>query len=608
MLKFIKSLLAILLSLTLSVVILAVVIGAMIVGSVSYFAPGVEAPKMGTYLEINLSDEITDAPRELPLINLRKLAIEDSSPLSLLSVLRALESAADDPNITALSLRLDGEYHLPLALAEELRDAVGRFRATSGKPVYSYSQSYTQSNYYLATIADSLFVEPLGAIEWQGVATNGIYYGDLFKELGVGVEAFRPKACQYKSAVEPYILARQSDESREQSQRLVDELWRGIVGEVATARKIDGERLRSLAQSEIMIGSEVALNERLVDRVAHYDEYEAALERCGIIRKKRGELQCITLQNYSLMQLQSQESAEVEAEVVGGNTVGVIYADGVIMDGRSESGSDPIVGSQSLCRMLRRARYDKDMKAVVLRVNSPGGSALAADVMWREVELLRKSKPVVVSMGSYAASGGYYISAPADMILADRYTLTGSIGVYSLMFDYAETMSKNLKVNIDGVVSEPSADFGRSPRKLNAAERQAMLRGVDEVYSSFTDKVAEGRNLPIGVVATLAGGRVWSGVEAAACGLVDSNGGLHSAISLAVDRSSLAKGDFRVVEVKAERSGLDMLYSMVGAELRAMIPFAWAKSAMSHAAVSQLNMAQGAERGLIMHHPESIEF
>ncbi|MFI3269186.1 MAG: signal peptide peptidase SppA [Rikenellaceae bacterium] len=598
MLKFFKSLFIILLSLCASVVLFALIIGGVIIGSVSYFAPSVEAPKRGSVLEINMSEEISDSPRQLPLFNLRKLSIEESSPLSLLSVLRAIEGAADDPNITALSLRLDGEYRLPLALAEELRGALERFRKSSGKPIYSYSQSYTQSNYYLATVADSLFLEPLGEIEWQGVAINSYYYGDLLRELGVGVEAFRPEACRYKSAVEPYLLSSQSEESREQSQRLVDELWRGVVGEVAEARGVDVAQLKSLAQSEILISSEVALRQHLIDRIAYRDQYDAALERCGVVRKKRGELQRISLLNYSLLQQQNLDLAAVESGGDGGNKVAVIYADGVIMSGRSEGGNDPVVGSQTLCSMLRRARADKSIKSVVLRVNSPGGSALAADVMWREVDLLQKTKPVIVSMGSYAASGGYYISAPADMIIADNYTLTGSIGVYGLLFNYAESLSKNLKINIDGVGSEPSADFGRTPRKLNAAERSALNRSVDEIYTSFSDKVASGRNLPIGVVGNISGGKVWSGKEAVACGLADDNGGLHKAIALAIERSSLKKGDYQIIEMDQERSGLQMLYSMVGAQINALTP----------KELQQLTLTQKQKSGLIMQIPNIVWF
>ncbi len=598
-----KSLFAILLSLIISLVLFIVALAAIVVGVVGYIAPAIKSPEQGSVLEINLSEEISDSPLKMPLINLRKMSIEPGSSLSLLSTLRALEAAAADPNITALSLRMDGENHPSLALAEELRDAIVLFKESSGKPVYGYSQSYSQSAYYLASVADSLFVEPLGGIEWKGIATSGYYYGDLFKEIGVGVEAFRPAKCLYKSAIEPYTLASQSSESREQSQRLVDELWRGVVGQLSKSRNVSSQVLRQLAQEEVLIDSSHAQKSGLVDVVGYYDEYEQAFERCGVMRgDKDGRLRRITLLDYSLLQQQNLDTSS-SMTALSGSKIGVIYADGMIMDGRSEGGSDPIVGSETLCGLLRKAKDDKSVKAVILRVNSPGGSALAADAMWRSVELLRKKKPVVVSMGSYAASGGYYISAPVDMIVANRYTLTGSIGVYSLMFNYAESLSRNLKINIDGVGSEPSADFGRAPRALNAVERTAMLRSVDDVYTTFTTKVAEGRNLPIGVVSTLAGGRVWSGVEAEACGLADAVGGLHKAISIAVDRSSLSQGSYQVVEISNDESGMDLLMSMVGVSLQSLFDMGDMTPAMR-----QLKRVESAPQGLIMHSSERVIF
>ncbi len=604
---FFKSLLAILLSLIVSIVLLFVAIAAITIGAAEYFAPAIKSPKQGSVLEINLSEEISDSPIKMPLINLRKMSIEQGSSLSLLSSLRALEAAAEDPNITALSLRMDGENRPSLAMAEELRDAVARFKTSSGKPVYGYSQSYSQSTYYLASIADSLYVEPLGGVEWQGIASAGYYYGDMLREVGVGVEAFRPEACSYKSAIEPYTSAAPSEESREQSQRLVDELWRGVLDQVSQARNIKTNALKQLAQNEILVESGQALKSGLIDVVGYTDEYEKAFERCGVMRNKDGNLRRVTLFDYSLLQQQALDAQQGSEALLSSKKIGVIYADGVIMDGESEGGSDPIVGSQTLCRLLSKAREDESVKAVILRVNSPGGSALAADAMWREVELLRKEKPVVVSMGSYAASGGYYISAPADMIVANRYTLTGSIGVYSIMFNYAEAMSQKLKINIDGVGSEPSADFGRTPRKLNAAEQAAMRRSVDEVYTAFTTKVSEGRNLPIGVVSTLSGGRVWSGVEAEACGLADAVGGIHKALSIAVDRSSLSKGDYQVVEISNEESGIDMLMSMIGVSISTAFNIGEAIE-VATPAMRQLKRIEAAPKGLIMHAPEQIRF
>ncbi len=607
MATFFKSLFAILMAIIASIVILCVAVVTIIYIGVGALTPAAEEIKCGTLLEINMSEVITDSPRIMPIANLRELSLDSAPSLSLLETLRALESAAEDPNITALSLRMDGMESLGLAMAEELRSAIELFKKSSGKPVYSYSQEYSQANYYLASIADSIYVHPLGGIEWQGIATASYYYGDLLKRLDIGVEAFRPAACKYKSAVEPYTRGSQSDESREQSQRLVDELWRGVAGQVSNARDIDPAELRRLAAEEILIDAKVAMQSSMVDGIAYRDEYDLALERTGIIRNKKGVLRRTTLAKYAYANSLSANSA---LELTGVNKVAIIYVDGVIVDGQSVNGSTQLVGSSTVVSQLRRASIDDDIKTVILRVNSPGGSAMAADVMWREVALLCEKKPVIVSMGSAAASGGYYVSVPSDIIVANRYTLTGSIGVYGLMTDYAGTLSNNLLINIDGAKSEPSADFGRVPRKLNGFERAAMMRSVNEIYDTFTTKVSEGRNLPIGVVMTLAGGRVWSGVEAESCGLIDGVGGLHHAISLAVDRVSLTAGDYQVVELTTEPEGVDLLLSMLGVKIRSMFasdifPSLGVVDALP---LEELKIVTSAPRGLLMHEPEKVKF
>lgn len=547
---FLKQLLAtvagIILSLTLFIIALAVVV----IMVVSYSMPSTTEPlERGTILEINMNELIVDAPQQSPLGGLLSWASAPST--SILSALTAIECAEDDPNITALSLRMDGAQSLSLATASEIRDALIRFRESSAKPIYAYSEDYSQVEYYLSSVADSLYLNPLGSVTWQGVAINSLYFGDLLHEVGVKAEVFRPASCIYKSAVEPYTDNQMSKASREQSKRLADNLWSGILTEVATSRQIEESTLRQLASDQIILEAESAVQNGMVDKIAYIDQYEEALKRLGVLPRKSGEaLRRVSLGSYAATVAMQIE--EINATTNSKGDIAVIYADGTIVDGDRASSSGDEVVSGVVVKQLRRARFDDDVKAVVIRVNSPGGSALASEVICREVELLRAAKPVIVSMGAYAASGGYYISAPADIILANRFTLTGSIGVYGLMFAYEDALRKHLKINLDGVVSSPSADFGFSAREITPVERAAVMRGVESVYTSFKRHVEQGRDLSPATVTTLSGGRVWSGEEATECGLAEDIGGFRKAISLAAERCSLGSGDFQIVEYGGE--------------------------------------------------------
>ncbi len=547
---FLKGLLGALLGILLSIVLF---IGALIffvgVALDSLIPTSLVEVERGSVLEINMDEMVVDAPQMLPLINLSSFSLESTPIVSMLDLLTALDFAAEDPRITAVSLRMDGDQPLSLANAAEIRNALISFRTQSAKPIYAYSESYSQVEYYLASIADTIYINPLGSIEWQGVAINSLYFGDLLSGLGVKVEVFRPEECTYKSAVEPYYRSSMSEQSREQSQRLVDTFWGDIVGDVAASRNITTDDLRTIAKEQIVVDPSAALQYSMVSNIGYRDEYDRALEGAGVVVDD-DEMRLVTLSEYSSMISMSVEQDNMINDV--DDKIAVIYADGTIVDGDRDSATSGYVVSGVVARQLRKARLDDDIRGVVLRVNSPGGSALASDVIWREMSLLRDQKPVIVSMGSYAASGGYYISAPADLILADRYTLTGSIGVYGVLFTFEDALRKNLGISLDGVVSSPSADFGRVAREITPIERAAMMRSTDDVYNAFVDRVARGRKISPAVVEALGGGRVWSGQEAVECGLVDDIGGFKSALGLVIDRCGLSDSKVEIVEMSSE--------------------------------------------------------
>jgi protease-4 len=353
-----------------------------------------------------------------------------------------------------------------------------------------------------------------------------------------------------------------SKENKAQMQTLVDDMWGILVGSIAESRKLDAATLKKLADKLDITQPEDALKYGLVDALIYEDEMNDKFAEYGVEKGADGEYNIISLGEYMTL-------APVLPKF-GAPAVGVIYAEGQIFDGQGE---DDNVYSANLVEVLKKARKDKDIKAVVLRVNSPGGSALASDVIWREVELLRKEKPIIVSMGSYAASGGYYISAGADAIVADKMTLTGSIGVFGLLLEGENMLNKKLGITSDVVKTGAAADFGANimgvgVRKITDLERKTLLRSVDKVYETFTTKVSNGRNLPMDKVLEIAQGRVWSGTRAVELGLADANGGLREAIAVAVDKAGIGE-NFRVTEVLEELSPMAQMMQQLNMQAKA---------------------------------------
>ena len=512
--------------------------------------------KEGSILRIDFSEVINDAPSSDPLAGFDFRTLQSTRQLSLLKVLRTLEAAAADDRIEGIYLRMNGMGGVTgTALIEELREAIELFKQ-SGKFVVSYNETYSQGQYYLASAADRIYLQPEGGMDWSGLSTSLMFYKGLFDKLDLKAEVFRPTVCKYKSAVEPYILDRMSEANREQMQALVDSMWGTIAEAVAASRGIDVEQLNEIADKLQVTLPEDALKYGFVDGLLYEDQMKEVFAELGVEDDGEGNYNFVSLGDYASM-------VGVDLDNLGADRVAVVYADGQIVDG--EGYGDAVYGN-SLAAELADVRRDEKVKAVVVRVNSPGGSALASDVIWREMELLRAEKPVVVSMGSYAASGGYYISCPADVIVADRLTLTGSIGVFGMFLNPIDALKNKLGITIDGVKSNTSAGMG-SIEPLTPAQRASIMRGVDKVYETFTQDVAAGRNLPIEKVLDIAGGRVWCGNDALGIGLIDASGGLKTAIALAVDKAGLGE-DFRVVEVTQQPSGLAAMLSTLNVSVR----------------------------------------
>lgn len=509
-------------------------------------------------LYIDLNENIVDSPAASPLGTFNPETMTFDAPVTLLGALTAIEKAAEDPAIAGICIHQNGAGIIGAANLEELRQAVLRFKE-SGKWVVAYDDIYTQSEYYLASAADIVMMHPYGSFELIGMASTTPFFKGLLDRLDVRVEAIRPTVCKYKSAVEPYILDKMSPANREQMQALTDSMWEVFVGDIAASRNLDTERIKAIAAKlEVSLADE-AKQAGLVDVVCYEDKAVEQMLALGASESYDHRLNRISLGDY-VAKCGEPLSASVDMMPISSKpTVALIYAEGQIVDGAMEV--EGYVYGSTLAEKLQRARYDENTKAVVLRVNSPGGSAIASDIVWREMELLQREKPVVVSMGDMAASGGYYISAPADYIFADRFTLTGSIGVFGMIPDLSKALKNKLGISFDAVgTSESAAGLGFA-RGLTAEERAMFMRGVDNVYEVFTSKVAEGRNMAIDDVLEIAEGRVWSGAMATDIGLVDSYGGLTEAIAKAADMADLK--EFTLYEFRSPMTPFDEWLTML---------------------------------------------
>ena len=521
-------------------------------GISAMFAPEVKGIPEKAILHINLEQSLVDAPSKNPMGSFDFVTMSSTSPLTIYDALRALESAASDERIEGIYINYTGAGTVSLTLLEELRAAIINFKQ-SGKWVVAYNDTYSQGGYYLASVADKIYMQPEGSFDWSGLQMNTIFYKGLIDKLGVDIDILRPTVCKYKSAVEPFFLTEMSDANREQMQELANGMWDVVLDAVSSARGIDKQELNRLADELAIVLPKHALEHKFIDGVKYADQMEELFEEEYGIE----DAEYISLGDYA-------SSLVTDPKRASAPKVAIVYANGEVIDGE---GSDDNIYGYSLSKTLRKVAEDDDIESVVLRVNSPGGSALASDIIWREMENLKAKKPVIVSMGEMAASGGYYISAPADAIVADRSTLTGSIGVFGMIPSFGKAMEDKLGLSVDGVKTNANSGMGNGFSALSPTQYRAMMQGVDRVYERFTSLVAEGRNLTIERVLEIAEGRVWSGEQAQQIGLVDTCGGLMAAIAIAIDKAELGD-NYQIVEVEEEMDGLMAIFNSLNVKVR----------------------------------------
>ena len=468
-------------------------------------------------LSLNLDVQVKDyAPKsEDPLEEILGLNAER---MGLNEVLNAIENAKEDPNIKGISIpSLRGS--LGIAQLASVRDKLNEFKE-SGKFVYAYADVFDQKSYYLASVADSVYLNPFGEIGFSGLGSEVLFFKDLEDKSGVKLEVIRHG--KYKSAVEPFLFNEMSDENREQIHAFLTSIWKEMLNDVAESRQLSIEELNTIADNLSGRNASLALESKLVDGVIYQDIYNEKLKAAmGIAEKKN--VPSVSIGDYI-------STGKGRLKGSGSDRIAVIYAQGDIIYGK---GNEDFIGQELIINALRKARKSSSVKAIVLRVDSPGGSALASELIWREIALTKEEIPVIVSMGNLAASGGYYIACNADRIFAAPTTITGSIGVFGVLPNI-EKFANNIGINAEQVRTNSGAYYSIF-EPMTEAFRTVTTEGVEKVYTTFLERVAEGRSMTVEEVNEVAQGRVWSGAEAIDKGLVDELGTLEDAIAYAAD-------------------------------------------------------------------------
>jgi len=447
----------------------------------------------------------------------------------LVNLKKAIAEAKTNENIKGIYLNA-GLFGAGQAGLLELREALQDFKE-SGKFIIAYDEAYSEGGYFLASVADEIYLNPLGGIDFNGFSSEGIFLKGFFEKVGIKPEVFR--VGEFKSAVEPFILDKMSPENRLQTQYFLDDINRHAIDLIAESRKIAKDSLIRINNQMLVRKPKDAVTYKLATALKYEDEVHSILkEKLGL----KEEDQISTINATDLGGLAKSKN------ITSGNRIAVILAEGEIVDGNVEGA----ISSEKFAKEIRKARKDENIKAIVLRVNSPGGSILASDVIWREMAEAKKAKPLIVSMGEVAASGGYYISAPADTIVAQPNTITGSIGIFGILFNVQELVNDKLGVTTDVVSTGELSDFGNMARPLTEVERTIIQSSVEDGYETFISRVAEGRGMHPDSVRKVASGRVWTGTQAKARGLVDVLGGLDTAIGIAAAKIKAGE-DYRVV-------------------------------------------------------------
>ncbi len=478
-----------------------------------------------------------------------KLVMGYSGPekiTGLNDILENLEKAAKDDNIAGIYLDLS-DIPSGISTIDEIRNELLNFKK-SEKFIWAYGEVLSQKSYYLASVADKIFLNPQGGIDFKGVASEMVFLKGLLEKLDVKMQIIRHG--KFKAATEPLFLDKMSPENRKQITELITDIWENMVDGISEERKIGKVELNNIADSLKIQTAQDALKYKLVDQLVYKDELLDEMKKKLAIDAKK-KIQYVTMDKYTdVVVTKKQENLK--------HKIAVIYASGSIGGGE---GDDQSIGSEKTSKALRKAREDEKVKAIVFRINSGGGSALASDVIWREIDLARKVKPVVASFGDVAASGGYYIACAATKIIADPTTITGSIGVFGVIPNFQGLFSKKLGITFDWAMTNKNGDYIPVMKPLSTYQTMLLQREVDHIYEGFTGKVAAGRNLDISKVDSIGQGRVWSGSDAKTIGLIDDFGGLTKAIEVAAELAKTT--DYHLISLPEQKEWFEELIDQI---------------------------------------------
>ncbi|MFN8310279.1 MAG: signal peptide peptidase SppA [Chitinophagales bacterium] len=507
-----------------------------IIGMVS-MASKDEKPVMeaNSVLKLDLNYEIPEKTESNPFAAFDFNTMKPKKATGLQEILESIRAAAADSKIKGIYLPM-GINPNGMATLEAIREELKAFRK-SGKFVYAYGEMVSQKSYYVSSVADKIMINPNGGMEITGFGREIMYYKNMLEKLGVEVQDFHCGA--FKSAIEPYLRDKMSDANREQLTNIYNDVYKHFLEAIAADRKIDVNTLNEAINNLQAVMPQDAINLKLADELGYYDQIETAIkQKTG--KENKDELKFVEISKYAAAQ---------EKDLSASSKIAVIYAEGEIVDGEGKDGQ---IGGAELAKVIRKVRQDEKVKAIVLRVNSPGGSALASDVMWRELILAKKDKPLVVSMGNVAASGGYYISCMGDRIFAEPNTITGSIGVFGLIPNAKKLLNDKLGITTDEVEVTRHGSIGLVTNPLDIEEKAMIQRSIERTYREFKERVAEGRKKDTAYIETIAQGHVWTGNQAIQNGLVDELGGLDNAIAFAAKKANLK--EYRLKSFPEEKS------------------------------------------------------
>lgn len=498
--------------------------------------------KENTVLHLKLDGQINEQQIENPLADLN-IPGADEQNTGLIELKSAIAHAMDDPNIKGIVLEID-QLVTYYATLEELRQSLATFKE-SGKWVISYNELYTEGAYYLASVSDEVFLNPYGDLDFNGLSAGFMSFKKLLDKMEIKPQVFR--VGDFKSAVEPFLLEKMSDENRLQLTEMIESIHATMLDDISASRNISPSQLKEISDKMLVRNADDAVAYGLVDSLVYKDQFDQ------LIKQRVGDK--VNYMGYK--SYRKSYSNYVSSQ----NEIAVIVAEGTIMPGKSNR-SQGIIGADTFVEEIRKARENEKVKAIVLRVNSPGGEPRASDMIWREVQLAKQVKPVIGSMGDLAASGGYYISMGCDTIVAQESTITGSIGIFGIMFDMSEFLNNKIGITFDEVKTGNFGELYTVTRPLTSQEKEIIQADLNSFYDTFVTKANEGRNLSKEEILKIAGGRVWTGVQAKANGLIDVLGGINEAIDIAVTKSKVGD-DYKVKYYPVQKPFIEELFSQV---------------------------------------------